>query len=69
MPDRVEEPDDAPNSNPAMERADELLDVAGERMGRWAADMSLRMRRAAALARETAEDMLAEAQAIRRRKS
>lgn len=52
--------------NPAAERAGAMLDGAGERLGKLASEISLRARKAAALAREEAEDMLAEAQSIRR---
>ena len=53
-------------ANPAAERAGAMLDQAGERLGNLASEVSLRARKALALAREEAEDMLAEAQAIRR---
>ncbi len=51
---------------PAAARADAMLDQTGERLGRFASAASLRTRRFAALAREEAEDLLADAQALRR---
>ena len=51
---------------PATERAEETLDQVGERLGVFAAAVGHRLRKAAALAREEAEDILAEAQSIRR---
>lgn len=53
------------SSAAAMQQAEVLLDQAGERLGKWASQMSLQLRRAAALAREEAEDIWAEAQALR----
>lgn len=52
---------------PATERAEETLDKAGERLGVFAAAMSHRVRKAAALAREEAEDIWAEAQSLRQK--
>ncbi|MDQ2798430.1 MAG: hypothetical protein M3Y13_02160 [Armatimonadota bacterium] len=51
---------------PATERAEETLDQIGERLGVFAAALGHRLRKAAALAREEAEDILAEAQTLRR---
>ena len=51
---------------PATDRAEESLDRAGERLGAFAATLSHRVRKAVALAREEAEDILAEAQDLRR---
>ena len=51
---------------PATERAEETLDRVGERLGVFAATVGHRLRKAAALAREEAEDILAEAQSLRR---
>lgn len=51
----------------ATARAEELLDRAGEQVGRFASELGVRLRRAAARAREEAEDVWAEAQALRRR--
>ncbi len=50
----------------ATQRAEEMLDRAGEQVGRFASLLSLRVRQVAALAREEAEDMWAEAQSMRR---
>ncbi len=52
---------------PATERAEETLDQVGERLGAFAAAVSHRVRKGAALAREEAEDILAEAQTLRRK--
>ena len=52
---------------PATVRAEETLDRAGERLGVFAATVGRQVRRAAALAREEAEDILAEAQSLRRK--
>jgi len=54
-------------SRPATERAEETLDRVGERLGAFAAAVSHRVRRGVALAREEAEDILAEAQTLRRK--
>ncbi|CAA9587019.1 MAG: hypothetical protein AVDCRST_MAG19-5007 [uncultured Thermomicrobiales bacterium] len=61
----LESHDERPDSA-ATERAEEMLDRAGERVGRFASLLGQRVRRAAALAREEAEDMWAEAQSMRR---
>lgn len=53
-------------TRPATERAEETLDQIGERLGAFAALVGHRLRKAAALAREEAEDILAEAQSLRR---
>ena len=50
---------------PALARAEETMDRLGERLGVFAANLSHRLRKAAALAREEAEDVLAEAQSLR----
>lgn len=52
----------------AMERAEALVDQLGERVGRWASLAGLRLTRATARAREEAEDIWAEAHAIRDRR-
>lgn len=52
-------------ARPATERADEILDRTGEQMGRLGSAVSLRVRKFTALAREEAEDILAEAQTLR----
>ncbi len=51
---------------PATDRAEAALDQAGERLGVFAAAVSHRVRKAAALVREEAEDIVAEAQSLRR---
>ena len=48
------------------ERAEELVDRAGQTLAHWASLAALRLVKAAALAREAAEDVWAEAQSIRR---
>jgi len=66
---------EAPNSNlngrtaddAAMVRAEELVDRLGEQLGRLLSTSGRQLRKAAARAREEAEDIWAEAQAIRRR--
>ena len=52
---------------PVTERAEATLDQAGERIGLFAASFSHQVRRSAALVREEAEDILAEAQSLRRK--
>ena len=52
---------------PATERAEETLDQVGERLGVFAAAVSHQVRKYVALAREEAEDILAEAQTLRRK--
>jgi hypothetical protein len=49
----------------AQERAEKLVDAMGQRPGRFAAFVRLQVRKAAARAREEAEDVWAEAQNIR----
>lgn len=56
----------AETERPATERAEESLNRAGEQLGLFAATFSHRVRRSVALAREEAEDVLAEAQSLRR---
>jgi hypothetical protein len=53
----------------ATEKAEELVDRLGQRIGHFAALTSLQIQRAAARAREEAEDMWAEAQNIRQENS
>jgi hypothetical protein len=53
------------NGRPATERAEELLDRLGERVGRIVARTKPRVQMLAALAREEAEDIWAEAQHLR----
>ncbi len=52
---------------PATERAEELADRMGQRLGYVTTHIGLRVRKTAARAREEAEDMWAEAQSLRRR--
>ena len=47
------------------ERAEVVVDRLGERLGHWLSGAGHQVRKAAALAREEAEDIWAEAQAIR----
>lgn len=54
-------------ANQAIERAEVVLDQAGQRLGELAVTASQRVRRWAALAREEAEDVWAEAQSLRDR--
>ena len=54
---------------PATERAEELVDRAGESVGHLAALAGWRLLRAAAFVREGAEDVWAEAQSVRRAQS
>ncbi len=48
-----------------QERVEKLADVIGQRLGHFAAFVSLQVRKAAARVREEAEDFWAEAQSIR----
>ncbi len=48
------------------ERAEVVVDRLGERVGQWLSVAGYQLRKAAARAREEAEDIWAEAQAIRR---
>ncbi len=50
----------------AEERAEELVDRVGQRLGYVASLLALRVLKVAALVREEAEDVWAEAQSIRR---
>ncbi len=52
-------------SRPAMERAEELVDGVGRRVGPVASLVGWRLLQVAALAREAAEDIWAEAQSAR----
>ncbi len=52
-------------ARPAMERAEELVDSVGRRVGPLASLVGLRLLQVAALAREAAEDIWAEAQSAR----
>jgi hypothetical protein len=51
----------------AMERAEALVERMGERLGRFLSASGYQLRKAAARAREEAEDIWAEAQTIRRK--
>jgi len=51
---------------PAMERAEVLVDRLGVQLGHYLTIAGHQLRKAAALAREEAEDIWAEAQSIRR---
>lgn len=62
----MSEAHDEQSVRPAEERAEELVDRMGQRLGHLAALAALRILKVAALARETAEDVWAEAQSIRR---
>ena len=59
------DPLDGQSVRPAMERAEELVDRVGQRAGPLASLVGQRILRAAALARETVEDIWAEAQSAR----
>ena len=57
---RNEHPQDTPTA-----RAEVLVDQWGERVGKFLSSAGYQLRKAAARAREEAEDILAEAQTIR----
>lgn len=63
------EDQDGSSRRPATERAEELVDRLGESVGQFASLAGLRLLRVAALAREEAEDVWAEAQSVRRAQS
>jgi len=52
---------------PDVVRAEEILDQMGQTVSRVTADVSLRILKGIALAREEAEDIVAEAQSLRHR--
>ncbi len=52
---------------PAMERAEQLVGAMGHRLSQWTSAAGLQIQRTTARVREDAEDVLAEAQSIRRR--
>ncbi len=56
-------------ARPAMERAEEIVDSAGRRVGPLASLVGLNILRVAALAREAVEDAWAEAQGLRDERS
>jgi len=62
---RMPEARDENPVRPPIERAEELVDGVGRRVGPVAALVGLRLLRVAALAREVAEDIWAEAQSAR----
>lgn len=53
------------NVDATMQRAEAAVDVAAQRMGKWAVTVGHGMQRMAARAREEGEDILAEAQHLR----
>jgi hypothetical protein len=59
------EAEDECRERPATERAEELADRMGQRIGYVTTLVGLRIRKTAARAREEAEDMWAEVQSIR----
>jgi hypothetical protein len=63
-----EAPGEGP-ARPATERAEQTVDRMAQAIGRLTALAGLRIRKVAALTREEAEDMWAEAQSIRQRQS
>lgn len=63
------EDQDGSSRRPATERAEELVDRLGESVGQFASLAGLRFLRVAALVREGAEDVWAEAQSVRRAQS
>ena len=69
MSDATEPQDGTPpaaTQQPATQRAEEIVDRVGERVGYLASSIAQRIRTTTARAREEAEDMWAEAQSIRR---
>jgi hypothetical protein len=63
---------EAPGEGPdrsVTERAEQIVDRMAQGIGRFTALAGLRIRKVAALTREEAEDMWAEAQSIRQRQS
>jgi len=56
-------------SRPATERAEELVDCAGESVGHLVSLAGWRLLKAAAFVREEAEDLWAEAQSVRHARS
>jgi hypothetical protein len=72
---RTEQPPSTPSSDvhteelnaPAMERAEQLVGAMGQRLSQWTSIAGLQIQRTTARVREDAEDVLAEAQSLRRR--
>ncbi len=62
----MDEAHDKQPERPAEERAEEFVNRAEQAMAHWTGLAALRLLKVAALAREAAEDMWAEAQSIRR---
>jgi hypothetical protein len=58
---------DGAEPRPPMDRAADIVDTLGKRASDWYDTASTTVRRSAALAREEAEDILADAQALRHR--
>jgi hypothetical protein len=63
----MSEPGRDEGAHPTMERAEEVVDRLGQRAGQMGSEVGQRLLRLAARAREEAEDILAEAQSMRRR--
>jgi hypothetical protein len=63
----MSEPGRDEGARPTVERAEEVVDGLGQRAGQIGSDVGQRLVRLAARAREEAEDILAEAQSMRRR--
>lgn len=59
------ENESARSATPKVDQANEILDRAGEALGHYASLAGQGIRKVAALVREEAEDMVAEAQAVR----
>ena len=55
----------APEKTEAVARAEDVLDDTGRKIGLFLGSLSLRLRKATAVAREEVEDIWAEAQSIR----
>ncbi|MGI8747994.1 MAG: hypothetical protein ACR2J4_06560 [Deinococcus sp.] len=62
---QVQASDTGPGTSVAFERAEDMVDRAGERVGHLAALLGQRLRMWGGRAREEAEDIWAEAQSIR----
>ena len=59
------EDESARSATPKVDQANEILDRAGEALGHYASLAGQGIHKVAALVREEAEDMVAEAQAVR----
>lgn len=62
----MSEPQNTQSQSPPAERAEVLVDQVGARLGHFLSAAGYQVRKATARAREEAEDIWAEAQAIRR---